>query len=463
MSGIPYSEISSITLYPLGNKDNEIESHVQVIFQDSMRGSLPYPKGIYDDHMGSTSHEWECGTCRYDKSLCPGHFGSITLNYPVLSPMFIREIVKWLKIVCFNCGHLLVPYKELPIRKDKILGEFVKLTTRSSNKNITCHNCDAIHPHIVKDNSDPVTISMEIYDQKSENKSQLLGTYPIYPHHIRKIFEKIPDQVILDMGKPLLCHPKKFILTTIKAPPNPIRPDIKKIGAGRSNNNDLTVLMSTIIKFNDDIPSTIPPTIDEDLKVKIHNLNLAVFEMIKGSSGTSKRTIVNNSKKPLNSIAKRWGKKHGRIRRTLMGKRVLDMARSFITCDMSLRIDELGVPLYIAKSLQYPVYVRDYNYDQMMIYFMNGVKRYPGSTKVRKGSNGKLYFVERIEKLEIGDILYRDLIDGDIVAFNRQPSLEPSTVASVKIKVMPIGDTFRINLSICNLFNADFDGDKTYL
>lgn len=464
MSYIPYSEINSISLYPLGNLDNEIESHVRIIYQDSMRGSLPYPQGIYDDHMGSTSHEWNCGTCHYDKKLCPGHFGSITLNYPILSPMFIKEIIKWLKIICFNCGDLLISYKPLPIRKDKILGEYVKLTTRASNKNVVCANCQAIHPHITKDNSDPVSILMEIYENKgNENKSQLVESHPLYPHQIKKIFERISDRVIEQMGKPLFCHPKKFILNTIKAPPNPIRPDIKKIGAGRSNNNDLTVLMSAIVKFNEDISSTVPNTIDDDLKIKIHNLNLAVYEMVKGSSGTSKRSIVNNSKKPLTSIAKRWGKKQGRIRKSLMGKRVLNMARSFITCDVFLKIDELGVPISIAKSLQFPEIVCSFNYEQLLIYFMNGIKRYPGSTKIKKGSNGKIYYVEKVDKLEIGDTIYRDLIEGDIVAFNRQPSLESSSISSMKVKIMDIGETFRINLSACVLFNADFDGDAMNL
>lgn len=459
MSYIPYSELNSIQLYPLGNKDNEIDSHVRVIYQDSMRGSIPYPKGIYDEHMGSTSHEWVCGTCKHDKRLCPGHFGSITLNYPVLSPMFIKEIIKWLKVICFNCGNLLIPFKPLPIRKDKILGEFVKLTTRASNKNITCVHCESIHPHITKDVSDPISIIMEIYETK-ETKSQLAISYPLYPHQIRKIFENIPDHVVLDMGKPIICHPRKFILTTIKAPPNTIRPDIKKVGGGRSNNNDLTVLMAAIIKFNEDLPETIPNMIDDDLKIKIHNLNLAVYELIKGSSSTAKRSIVNNVKKPLTSIAKRWPRKYGRIRRTILGRRVLNIARSFITCDVFLKIDELGVPVSVARNLQFPEIVREYNYDQLMIYFANGTKRYPGANKVKKAFDGKTYFIDRVEKLEIGDVIYRDLINGDTVAFNRQPSLEPSSISSMKVVVMHEADTFRINLSACSLFNADFDGDK---
>lgn len=455
MSIIPYSEISSIGLYPLGDKDNEIDSHIRVIHQDGMRGAIPYPNGIYDDHMGSTAHEWTCGTCKYDKRLCGGHPGAIFVNYPVLSPMYIKEILKWLKITCFNCGKIIISYKKIPIRKDKILGEYVKLTTRAANKNMVCIYCQALHPHISKDKNDPVSIFMEFYGNKNDenSKGKLIARAPLVPHQIRAIFEKISDNTVNEMGKPIIAHPKKFTLMVIRAPPNTIRPDIKKIGGGRSNNNDLTVLLQAIVKINDDMPNAIPTTIDQDLQIKIHNSCLAAYDLIKGSNSVTKRSIVNNSKKPLTSIAKRWPRKFGRVRRNLMGRRANHMGRSFITCDPFLRIDEVGVPMSIARNIQFPEIVREYNYDQMLIYFMNGTKRYPGCTKIKKASNGKTYFIDKVERLEIGDTIYRDIIGGekwkDIVGFNRQPSLEPSSISSMKVTIMEKGDTIRMNVLAC--------------
>lgn len=452
MSFIPYSEISSITLYPLGNKDNEIDSHVRIIHQDSMRGQLPFPNGIYDDHLGSTAHEWPCGTCKHDKRLCPGHFGAVFLNYPVQSPFYIKEILKWLKVTCFNCGKIIVPIKKIPVRKDKILGEYVKLATRTTNKNMTCIHCQALHPHISKDKNDSVSIFMEMYNSTGA-KSQATLKIPLYPHQIKIIFDKISDESVLDMGKPLIAHPKKFIDIIIRAPPNTIRPDVVKQGGGRANSNDVTILLQTIIKINDDMPVVIPSVIDQDMHIKIHNLSLAVYDLIKGSSSANKRSIVNNSKKPLTSIAKRWPRKFGRIRRNLMGRRANYMGRSFITCDPFLKIDEVGVPISIAKNIQFPEIVREYNYKQMLIYFMNGTKRYPGCTKVKKASNGKTYFIDKVEKLEIGDTIYRDIIGNDsfkdVVGFNRQPSLEPSSIASMKIVIMEKGETLRLNVLAC--------------
>lgn len=464
MSNIPYSEISSIGLYPSGNKDIKVDSHVIILYQDSMRGNVPYPGGIYDDHMGSTAHEWTCGTCKHDKRLCPGHFGLIPLKYPVLSPMFIKEILKWLKIICFNCGKIIYEFKKTNVRKDKILTEFIKSNARTQEKNVKCIHCSELHPHIMKDKSDSVSIYMEFYETNSSspNKGQLIAHAPLYPHQIRNIFKRIDDSTVLDMGKPLIAHPKKFILNVLRGPPNPIRPDVKKIGGGRSNNNDLTVLLQTIVKINNDIPNTIPDVITQELGIMIHNLCLATFDLIKGSNNANKRTIVNNSKKPLTSIAKRWPRKLGRVRRNLMGRRASHMGRSFITCDPFLKIDEVGVPISIARNIQFPEVVQEYNYNKMLIYFMNGTKRYPGCTKIKK-SNGGTYSIDKVEKLEVGDIIYRDIVEGDIVGFGRQPSLEPSSISSMKVVIMTKGDTIRMNVLSCPFFNADFDGDAMIL
>jgi DNA-directed RNA polymerase beta' subunit len=472
MATVPYSEISSIGLYILGTEDNIHDAHVNVIYQDLTRNNLPYPNGINDAHMGTTSNEWECDTCHHDKRLCPGHPGVINLNYPVPSPMFLKDIMKWLKIICFNCGKVVIPYRHLRFREDRILGEYVK-TIRTNNKNVPCVHCGAIHPNIVKEKTDPISVYMEFYDIRTTSaaKGQLLEKLPLYPHQMQAIFNKITDETVMQMGKPLECHPRKLVINALRVPENTIRPDIKKIGGGRSNNNDLTVLLQTIVKINDQIPASVPidmdsSKIDEDMKIQVHNLCLTVYDLIKGSNSTAKRGIVNNSKKPLTSIAKRLPRKFGRIRRNLMGRRANYMGRSFITGDPFLRIDEVGVPLSIARDIQKPEIVREYNYKEMMTYFMNGNKRYPGCSKVKRAATGATHWVERIKgdfRLEIGDTIYRDIITGDRVNFNRQPSLEPSSISSMRVVVMEKGDTIRMNVLSCPLFNADFDGDAMNL
>lgn len=463
---VPYGELSGITTFILGTQDNLKDSFVDVKYQDASKQNAPYPNGVNDLHMGTTDLEWPCSTCQHNKKLCPGHSGVIRLRYPIQSPLFLKEIQKWLKCICPNCAKTpLAPERlqalhDRKIRRDQILNEYVKLVRSGASKvNIKCVHCDTIMPHIVKDKSDNISLFKEFYalnSKESGAKAKLINEKPILlpPHEIEAIFNKISDETVLSLGKPIICHPKKYIWRALRASPNTIRPDLRKLGSGRSSNNDVTVLLQNIVKVNDKLPEETPKEVlhGSDRAGEIHLLELHAYEMIKGSSSTAKRGLTNNSKKPLVSIAKRLPRKLGRIRRNLMGRRANHMARSFITCDPSLHADEIGVPISIARALTMPVHVQQYNYDECMMYFMNGESQYPGCNKIKKQATGNFHSIRQIRedfKLEIGDVIYRDLIDGDIVDFNRQPSLESSSVSSMKVKVMNFGDTFRMNVTAC--------------
>jgi DNA-directed RNA polymerase subunit A' len=59
-------------------------------------------------------------------------------------------------------------------------------------------------------------------------------------------------------------------------------------------------------------------------------------------------------------------------------------------------------------------------------------------------------------------VVERHLKDGDIVLFNRQPSLHRMSMMGHIVKVLP-GRTFRLHLAVCPPYNADFDGDEMNL
>lgn len=454
---IPYSELEGLTLYVLGSEDNAIDSQVTVISPDIIRNGIPFDDGIYDSHMGTTDHSIFCKTCLNDKKYCPGHYGEIRLHYPIQSPMFLKEIMKWLRVICFNCGKLFMSYKPLKVRREYILNEYVKIA-RTIQKDSKCVHCGQIHPYISKEKDDYLTIYAEFEKEKDSKERKKI---PIYPHHIEQIFAKITPKTVSLLGKPIECHPSKFILRVLRVPPNTIRPSDRKIRGGRSNHSDITITLQNIMKINENIPLTIPTQIFQNFADNIHLLELTYYEMIKGSNAVSNQGILSSSRKQISSIAKRWTRKTGRIRQDLLGRRVGNMGRGFITCDVSLHIDEVGIPMVIAREIHIPEVVREYNYKKMMQYFFNGTKRYPGCIKIQKAS-GSIYWVKLLKEnlvLEVGDIIYRDAINGDVVNFNRQPSLEPSSIVSMKIVVMQEGNSIRMNVLDCPFFNADFDGD----
>lgn len=315
-----YNKVQTLSFYVLGSEENAKDSNVIVTNKELFKADLPIPEGVYDAHMGTTDHLWLCETCGNTKAICPGHPGSCELRYPVKSPIFREFILKWLKVVCFQCGSLLSD-KIIKAAKTKLLAEYVKIS-----RTITvCPKCKAPHPNVSKDKFEQATFYAEYSDSKFNKKEEL------YNNEIKQILERISDDTVRFLGKPIRSHPKKFILDVIRVAPNTIRPDIRRVGGNRSNNSDITALTKNIVEINELLPNDIPEKekIDKDLREMYHNLDMAYYEMIKGTSGSGNqvRMITNTNKTP-NSIANRIPKKEGRIRRHLMGKRVRYMIRS---------------------------------------------------------------------------------------------------------------------------------------
>jgi len=450
------SEIASVEFYIIGSDEIKKNSHISVTSKDLFRNGVPFPDGLYDAHMGTTDPAWNCQTCCNRKELCPGHFGHLVLNYPVINPLCIKDVIRWLKVICFRCGNLIIE-KDIKCPKSKKLAEYAKIA--HGLKNSICHVCTAWHPHINKDKQDPTKILLEKYDAKV-----LVHQGTMYNHQISLVFNKVSDETVLKLGKPLMSHPRNFVMGIIPIPPNTVRPDIKISGGIRSNNNDITTAAKKIVEINETLPIVIPDVVPFELDRKYTNLNLLYHEMINGSTtGSSKLKVVPEIGKQLASLKSRLPRKPGRIRQNLMGKRVEYMMRSVITCDNSLKINEVGVPIQIARNIQIPVTVQEYNRDLLLLYFLNGTKNYPGCTKIWKKSTNHWHSINIIQddfQLEIGDVIMRDLITGDYMNFNRQPSLRFASISSHRIVVLDEGSTLRMNVSACNLYNADFDGDQ---
>ncbi|MEK6821276.1 MAG: DNA-directed RNA polymerase subunit A', partial [archaeon] len=66
------------------------------------------------------------------------------------------------------------------------------------------------------------------------------------------------------------------------------------------------------------------------------------------------------------------------------------------------------------------------------------------------------------EEHEVGSKIERTLQDGDIVLFNRQPSLHRLSMLAHEVKVVP-NKAIRMNPIVCKPYNADFDGDEMNL
>jgi DNA-directed RNA polymerase beta' subunit len=117
-----------------------------------------------------------------------------------------------------------------------------------------------------------------------------------------------------------------------------------------------------------------------------------------------------------------------------------------------LRVDDIGIPEKLARSLQIPETVLEFNIHKLNEYFKNKRDVYPGCSGVHIKTTGRFHRIEHLDPqytLQIGDIVYRDIIAGDYVGFNRQPSLLFGNIGSHRVVIMEKGSTIRISVSAC--------------
>jgi DNA-directed RNA polymerase III subunit RPC1 len=156
--------------------------------------------------------------------------------------------------------------------------------------------------------------------------------------------------------------------------------------------------------------------------------------------------------KPIRGFVQRLKGKQGRFRGNLSGKRVDFSGRTVISPDPNLRIDEVAVPERIAKILTYPEKVTNYNVEMLRQAVQNGCDVHPGANFVTTCSNGLkkyLKFGNRdavAANLQIGDIVERHIVNGDVVLFNRQPSLHKLSIMCHRVRRLRdfVDDTDRL-------------------
>ena len=112
------------------------------------------------------------------------------------------------------------------------------------------------------------------------------------------------------------------------------------------------------------------------VKIWFHNFKLYVYSQyhiftfidnqIPGLAPSQQR----NGRK-LKSICDRMRKKDGRIRGNLNGKRVDQSARSVITPDPYISIDELGVPIRVALNITFQEVVNEYNLEEKFFFIIH--------------------------------------------------------------------------------------------
>jgi DNA-directed RNA polymerase subunit A' len=453
---------------------NEIRkmSATKVITADTYDDDgFPITMGLMDPRLGVIEPGLRCKTCglRVGKDKCPGHFGHIDLAMPVIHVGLLKAIRNCLRSTCRGCGHLLLTDKQKDEffqnlkkyeQEGRDITHLLKMAIKECAKIEKCTRCGR----------ETGKIDLDKPTSLRENGKKLT------PTEIREWLEKIPDEdlPLLDINRKS-ARPEWMVLTVLPVPPVTVRPSVT-LESGERSEDDLTHKLVDVIRINQRLQENrdagAPQLIVEDLwELLQYHITTYLDNQTSGIPPARHR-----SGRPLKTLAQRLKGKEGRFRSNLSGKRVNFSARTVISPDPNLSINEIGVPIKIAKELTVPVRATSHNLEWCKKIIKQTAES-KESVEYRSGVNYVIREIEGMkqrikvteknaediaEKLEIGSIIERQLMDGDVALFNRQPSLHRMSMMAHRVKVVP-HKTFRFNLCVCPPYNADFDGDEMNL
>ena len=310
---------------------------------------------VYDPKMGVVDQGAVCETCFGNNIECPGHFGYIYLNVFLVHPMYIKTIFKLLKHICFECGHLLYSEDELKIRGMIKGSGFVRfnLITKEKESRQRCGRCGEIQPsYMLKDNQ-------IYYFYKIRSNKDILTAEEIY-----KLLRNLTEEEVKILGFVKNSHPLNMILTVLPVLPPIARPYVLSDIGGTSSklrtcDDDLTYKYIEIIKINKRLEN---PKLSETQRSQlVTSLAFHTRTLMDNSQGKAKQPTG----RPIKSFKERMSGKDGLMRANIMGKRNDMSARSVISPDPSLCLDEVGVPEQIAQSITIPERVWNGNIDYL--------------------------------------------------------------------------------------------------
>lgn len=429
---------------------------------------FPIDMGLMDPHLGVIEPGLRCKTCGKKVDECPGHFGHIDLAMPVIHVGYVKEIKKLLQSTCRSCGRLLLTgeqaaeYRRQRDRMEELgadsldTGAVSKETAKDAASRTTCPHCGTVQLKITLDK--PTTFREE--------------GHKLTPKEVRERLERIPDEDLISLGvDPTVSRPEWMVLTALPVPPVTVRPSIT-LESGDRSEDDVTHKLVDVLRINQRLRENrdagAPQLIVEDLWELLQYHVTTYFD--NQTSGIP--PARHRSGRPLKTLVQRLKGKEGRFRSNLSGKRVNFSARTVISPDPMLSINEVGVPIEAARELTVPIHVTERNLAIAKEMCSRGPTPpgpdyKPGVNYVIRPDGRRIKVTDKnaatvAEGIEPGYIVERHLVDGDIVLFNRQPSLHRMSIMAHEVRVMPY-KTFRFNLCVCPPYNADFDGDEMNL
>ena len=458
--------VDEISFGLISPQDLRKQSVVEIQTPDTYdEDGAPITAGLMDGRLGTLEPRQRCKTCGNTAIRCPGHFGHIELAVPIVHIEFTKIIHELLKSTCRRCGRILLSEEKVKKVQDRIekskrlLGMIPVSVYKTIKQEIKAKQCFSCAANQWKITFEKPTKFIEQTEAGSE---------PLTPSMIRERLERVSNEDLELLGlNPNVARPEWMVLQVLPVPPVYVRPSIT-LESGIRSEDDLTHKLVDIIRINqrlkENMEAGAPTLIIQDLSELLQYHVTTYFN----NEASGIPPARHRSGRALKTLSQRLKGKEGRFRSNLSGKRVDFSARTVISPDPNLDINEVGVPRDVAMRLSVPEKVTEWNIDELKQLVINGPEQYPGALYIIRpdGKRIRLEFVVDRDKIaeavELGFVVERHLKNGDIAIFNRQPSLHRMSIMAHYVRVLPY-KTFRLHLCVCPPYNADFDGDEMNL
>lgn len=452
--------------------------------------------GVNDPRLGVCDRFATCTTCGRSTEDCLGHSGHIELELPVFHPGFFTAILRVCRTICKSCARVLLEPEEMEYftyqlsreRESQQRLSLVKQIQEDAYKTHVCSHCGATNGEVKRGRPmrlihDKQGVRLRRWERSSDEASlknpvkeelesaawmnKEVGdhmrrvTEVLDPVRVRDLFSRIlPNEMLLLGFYPERNQPVDMLVSTLVVPPACARPGGGG-GASLVREDDITAQLNDIIVCSDMLKNGANDVVKyvetwDVLQTRVARL---LDAQMPGFS-PALRSL------DMKSYAQRLKGKNGRFRGNLSGKRVDFSGRSVISPDPNLDVDELAVPLSVARVMTYPQRVFAHNLALMRRLVRNGPSVHPGAVTVYIAAEKSRRWLRHprdremlASRLSIGDVVERHVLNGDMIIFNRQPSLHRISMMAHRARVLPYR-TFRFNVCCCAPYNADFDGDE---
>lgn len=422
------------------------EAEVKALSIQAEEKQKPDIRFFYQPQQGFAQDQTRCGTCSAKTyNQCLGHEAKIELAVPVFHVSFINKyILQILRCVCPECCKLLIT--EEGIKKEGF-GKYSEqkrlqqVSQHLKKQKASCSKHGEVPQYSYKAGNNYIEI-------KSGHQADVGARK--YANDVLGILESISDDAYKLLGFSDKSKAVNMILKELNVIPPCYRPMTSR-GDGKEGHDPLTETYHKILTTN----TALKEAVGDPQRMKLEeDLFKAVSSIIESSEQASSRRPMKEALK--NKI----GGKTGLFRRNMLGKRINHCARSVLGPDPSLPLDTVGLPDVWENVLTYPEPVSRLNIGEM--------QKLVNEDKVaeihKAGKDFNRYqnvadMKEEDKKLQIGDIVNRYMRNGDIVYFNRNPTLHKGSLMAYKVKFLP-GDTIRLNPAAVTPHGADFDGDE---